>query len=383
MYIKQPVFRHGIIRNYFYPLIEIINFFNPFPVLISKFKKMSKVLVTGATGFVALHVIGQMIEKSYSVIGTVRSQAKADKLYKQFKERFGDDVDLELVIVQDIAAENAFDNLFKTHKDIGAVLHTASPFSETETDDFEKGYKQPALEGTKNVLSSIKNFAPQVKKVVVTSSMATIMNFDKLADPTFTHSEDVWNPLEWEQCQDNWLMAYVSSKILAERAAWDFVKENKVNFSLTVVNPPYIYGPQYFDEDAKGKLNTSSQIMMDLISSSPDDSHLFNEHVMVSTDVRDVAAFHLIPLEREGVEGHRLLPIAENFSSQKILNLINEQFPELRGKIGKGDPAGESTIQGVTWNNDKTIKLVGGYDFIPLKKQVYDSVKQVLDARNS
>lgn len=60
--------------------------------------------------------------------------------------------------------------------------------------------------------------------------------------------------------------------------------------------------------------------------------------------------------------------------------MINEQFPELRGKIAKGDPANEASLQAVGYNIDKTVKLVGGYNFIPLKKQVYDSVKQILDA---
>lgn len=342
---------------------------------------MSKILVTGATGFVALHVIGQLLEKSFNVIGTVRSQPKADKLIARFKEKFGEDVKLELVIVEDIGTVGAFDFLFKSHKDIAAVLHTASPFSESESSDFENAYRKPAVEGTINVLNSVKDHAHQVKKVVVTSSMAAIMNWDKLTDTSFVHTEDVWNPLEWDQCQQDWLMAYVGSKKLAERAAWDYVKENNVNFSLTVVNPPYIFGPQYFDEDAKaGTLNTSAQVIKGLLETDPNDNHLFDATVMVATDVRDVAAFHLLPLEKEGVEGHRLLPISERFTEQKILDLINEQFPELRGKIAKGDPAREHTIQAITWNNDKTVKLVGGYDFIPLKKQVYDSVKQVLDA---
>ncbi len=342
---------------------------------------MSKVLVTGATGYVALHVIGQLIEKSYSVIGTVRSQAKADKLNRQFKEKYGADVDLEFAIVEDIGGTGAFDSLFKTQKDIGSVLHTASPFSDVESDDFEKGYKRPALQGTLNVLKSIRDYAPQVKKVVITSSMAAIVHLDRLSDPTFVHTEETWNPLEWEECQENWQMAYIASKKLSEKAAWDFIKENKVNFTLTTVNPPLIFGPQFFDiEDSKGTLNTSAEVIQGMLATDPNDTHLFDNLTNVSTDVRDIAAFHIIPLEQNGVEGHRLLPIAGRFSAQKILDLINEQFPELRGKIAKGDPANETSLQAVGYNINKTVELVGGYDFIPLKKQVYDSVKQILDA---
>jgi len=341
---------------------------------------MSKVLITGANGYVAQHIIGQLLELQKSVIGTVRSESKREKLLGQFFEKFGKDVPLEIVIVKDIGSVGAFNELFQNHKDIVHVLHTASPFSESENnEDFENNFKKPAVEGTTNVLNSIKMYAPQVSKVVVTSSMAAIMNFDKVANTNFTHTEDVWNPMEWEESLENWTYAYCTSKKLAEKAAWDFVKDNKVNFSLTVINPPYIFGPQYFEEDAKSStLNTSPQVIKSLLHTDPEDTHLFNDPVMVCTDVRDIAAFHIIPLENSGIEGTRLLPISERFTGQKILNLINEQFPELDGKIAKGDPENEESIQAITWDNSKTMRLIGGYDFIPLKKQVYDTVKQIL-----
>lgn len=39
----------------------------------------SKVLVTGATGFIASHVIQELLNRGYSVVGTVRSLANKDK----------------------------------------------------------------------------------------------------------------------------------------------------------------------------------------------------------------------------------------------------------------------------------------------------------------
>ncbi|ODQ60324.1 hypothetical protein WICANDRAFT_29850 [Wickerhamomyces anomalus NRRL Y-366-8] len=340
------------------------------------------VLVTGANGFIALHIIGRLLERGYNVIGTVRSQDKADDIYKKFQSD-SSDPKLKIEIIEDIIKPGAFDSLLQKEKDIKYILHTASPFKFGFTDDLAEGYKKPAVDGTLNVLKAIHKYGENVVTVVVTSSYASIMNLDKGDDASFTHTETVWNPIEWDDVKDE-TSAYIASKKLAESAAWNFAKENNVKFNLNTVCPPYVFGPQLFDEDAANeKLNTSNEIIVNLLKSDPNDTKFFNGVSGASIDVRDVAEFHILAFEREGVEGHRLLPIAENFSSQKILNLINEQFPELRGKIGKGDPAGESTIQGVTWNNDETIKLVGGYDFIPLKKQVYDSVKQVLDARNS
>lgn len=170
---------------------------------------MAKVLVTGASGFLALHIIGQLLSEGYSVIGTVRSQSKIEKLMSQFKTKYPEAVaNLQFEIVPDIQLEGVFDKLFIEHKDIDFVLHTASPFSFGLEGSFDDVYLKPAVNGTLNVLKSIKNFASQVKKVVITSSMAAI---DNMGDHELIHTEDIWNPLEWEQVNHEQL-AYVASK---------------------------------------------------------------------------------------------------------------------------------------------------------------------------
>jgi NADPH-dependent methylglyoxal reductase len=338
------------------------------------------VLVTGATGFLALHVVSQLLQKGYSVIGSVRSQAKADKLAKLFGDKFGPKADkLSFTIVEDISDITAFEHVFTEHPEIQYVLHTASPFTMGHS-DFEKSYLVPAVNGTLGVLKAAHSHGSNVSKVVVTASFATIMNFDKLQDSSFMHDESVWNPLTREEITND-MLAYCLSKTLAERAAWDYIKNNDVKFSLNVINPPYIYGPQVFDQDAAGKtLNESNNIFKRLVHSDPEDTHLFNENVLLAIDVRDVAAFHIIPLERPGVEGHRLFPTVGHFSDQQLLNIINEKFPQLRGNIARGQPEGAATIPTCGYSNAKTLEIIGGYDFIPLEKQVIDTVQQILEA---
>ncbi|CEP24190.1 unnamed protein product [Cyberlindnera jadinii] len=338
---------------------------------------MSTVLVTGASGFLALHVVGQLLEKGYKVIGSVRSQDKANKLGSEFHKKIGSKADnLSFTIVEDIGETGAFDETFKLHPEIEFVLHTASPFTLGYT-DFEKSYYIPAVNGTLGILNSIQKYGSKVSKVVVTSSMASIMNFDKLTDSSFIHDETVWNPMTKEAAQND-LFAYCLSKKLAEEAAWNFVKENNVNFTLNTVTPPYIFGPQFFDHDAAAeKLNQSCQVIANALDWNPDEAFVNNIRTGAAVDVRDVAAFHLIPLEKPGVEGHRLFPASGLFTEQDILNIINENFPQL--KLAKGKP--DDTENPFRYSNEKTVELVGGYNFIPLKKQVVDTVQQILDAR--
>lgn len=58
-----------------------------------------KVLVTGANGFLAVHVVKAFLEHGYSVRGTIRSQAKGLHLHKLFSS-YGNK--FETVIVKDI-----------------------------------------------------------------------------------------------------------------------------------------------------------------------------------------------------------------------------------------------------------------------------------------
>ena len=99
------------------------------------------VFISGATGFVAQHIINQLLEQNFKVIGSVRSQAKADKLLRQFNSN----KNLSLEVVEDISNLAAFDEVFSKHgKEIKYVLHTSSPFF-TECDDYEKDLLIPAL----------------------------------------------------------------------------------------------------------------------------------------------------------------------------------------------------------------------------------------------
>lgn len=67
-----------------------------------------RILVTGPSGFIGAHVFSQLIEKGYSVRGTVRSQAKADFFKKKYP-----DADMDFVIVEDIAQQGAFKDAVK------------------------------------------------------------------------------------------------------------------------------------------------------------------------------------------------------------------------------------------------------------------------------
>ncbi|CAH2355812.1 putative NADPH-dependent methylglyoxal reductase Grp2p [[Candida] railenensis] len=332
----------------------------------------TSVFVSGATGYIAQHVVKQLIAKGYKVVGTVRSAAKGDNLKANLNSE-----NFSYEIVEDIAVKGAFDEALKAHPEVTVFLHTASPFHFNVV-DVEKDLLLPAVEGTKNALSAVKSFGPQIEKVVVTSSYAAILTMEKQTKD-YTYSEEDWNEITWEQAKANPIAGYVGSKSFAEKAAWDFVKSEKPHFILSTVNPVYVFGPQAFDSEVAGTLNTSAEIINAVLKLSPDSEVPSTSGFYI--DVRDVAEAHLVAFENKDAQEQRLLLADGKFASQDILDIVNENFvKDVAGKIpvGKPNSGSEITSASAAINNEKTKKLIG-HPFIGLKETVVDTIQQILN----
>ena len=89
------------------------------------------------------------------------------------------------------------------------VIHTASPY-QLGWDDAVKECLDPAIKGTTGLLKSIHAHAPTVRRVVMTSSSAAILqskNHPKVYDESF------WSDVTWEEATGNPERAYVASKV--------------------------------------------------------------------------------------------------------------------------------------------------------------------------
>lgn len=223
--------------------------------------KESLILITGGTGFVATWVINEFLAHGYRVRTTVRNTAKGEDVkstHAKYSAR------LEIAIVDDITRIGAFDEAVKG---VAGVVHTASPFV-TEVENNERDLLHPAIEGTKSVLASVAKHAPQVERVVITSSFASIMDPKQGSRPGYIYSEKDWNPTTYEEAKvAGGMVAYTASKTFAEKAALDFVKEQRPNFTIAAINPPMVYGPlaQKIDID---RLNTSAADMWKFLNGS-------------------------------------------------------------------------------------------------------------------
>lgn len=242
----------------------------------------------------------------------------------------------------------------------------------------ENDLLKPAVEGTKNALKAIKEHGPNVKKVVVTSSFAAIKKNTSDEDPNLVFTEESWNDITKEQAVKDPFSGYRASKAFAEKAAWDFLEKEKPQFVLSTVNPTFVFGPQAFISEIKNELNTSSEIINSIVKSSPNDPLPLTSGFFI--DVRDVAKAHIAAFEKKEAEGKRLLVSEGRFVPQQIVDYINKDFPQLKGKITAGNPGQYPDFNALSKIDNSKTREILGFDFINLETTVKDSVQQILDA---
>ncbi|KAF2729912.1 ketoreductase [Polyplosphaeria fusca] len=328
------------------------------------------VLLTGGSGFIATHVLHVLLDRGHTIVTTLRTQDKAQKI-KDAHPTLGKNK-LDFAIVPDIAVPQAFDAAVQSNPPFDAVIHTASPLSMSIT-DVQKEVLDPAIQGTTGLLASIKRFAPSVKRVVVLSSLAAMVDFSKGDWPSHRYTADDWNPITHEEALQDAVNGYRGSKTFAEQAAWAFMKHEKPAFSLTTLNPPFVFGPVMQHLSSLEVLNNSNKRFVALLNGM-----LLPTTFYCWIDVRDVALGHVKAMEDESTAGERIFfTSGEQYCNKDILQILDEEFPEFQQRLPDraswekvGYPAG-----GVYKIDANRARKVLGKDFISLRQSVVDTVK--------
>lgn len=168
---------------------------------------------------------------------------------------------------------------------------------------------------------------------------------------------------------------------MAEKEIWRFVKnkKNKIQPNVTVINPGYVLGPQLFDEDISEKLNTSCEIINKIIHTKPNTSIDLYETYGCFVNVCDVSKAHILAFQKDELIGKRLLMSAGRFSTQDILDVLNADFPVLKGRIPIGIPntGAQHYNFGATVDNSATRSLLG-FQFKNFKDTINETAEQTL-----
>jgi nucleoside-diphosphate-sugar epimerase len=178
---------------------------------------------------------------------------------------------------------------------------------------------------------------PNIRRVVITSSFASVLDADRKAPPYFTYTGADWNPLSYEEAADpktSAVVAYRGSKKFAELAAWDYVEDKKPGFDIVALCPPMTFGPVVHPVSRAEDLNESNAMLWKIASGQ---RPLPVARVPFWIDARDLAVAHVQALFKgEAVSLKRFTPSApERFSYGLAAEIIGREIPELRGNIAE------------------------------------------------
>lgn len=269
---------------------------------------MDRVVVTGASGFVAKHLIGELLRAGYRVRGTVRNRTKLRNIQAAM-DVLAPGAEDRLEIVEADLLDDA--GWAIAMEDAQAVMHVAAAIVAQEPRDASTVIR-PAVEGTERVLRFAQ--AEGIKRVVMTSSIATVGYGHGHEKGARTYTEADFTDLT--KLRRPW--AYCIGKTRAEQAAWAFASGK--GMSLTTIHPGAILGPATDPE---------TSISLGLVSGLLDGSTPAMPRIgFAISDVRDVAAMHLAALQDPESIGQRYLCTGPYMSFEDVAAVLRAHYPD-------------------------------------------------------
>jgi dihydroflavonol-4-reductase len=268
------------------------------------------VLVTGGSGYLGSWCAIELLRRGYNVRTTVRDLAREP----QVRAAIGSEVDpgerlsfFAADLLDDAGWEEAVDGC-------AYALHVASPFPPAQPKDPDD-LIVPAREGTLRVLRAC--LGAGVERIVVTSSVAAVTGGTKPVSGPLTEEN-------WSDPDNPKMSPYARSKTIAERAAWDFMREQGAAERMATVNPGAIVGP-VLSEDRSFSL----QAIERLLGGMPGIPRIGFSFV----DVRDVADLEIRAMTDPAAGGERFIATAEFMWMAEVAAVLRERLGEGAAKV--------------------------------------------------
>ncbi|MDP6344805.1 MAG: aldehyde reductase [Alphaproteobacteria bacterium] len=261
------------------------------------------VAVSGASGYIALHVIRELLQRGYPVRGTLRDLARGEQV-KQALAAHVEPTGLEFVAA-DLLADDGWGAAVA---DCRYLLHLASPLPLGPPKE-EDELIAPARDGAVRALRAAAEAG--VERVVMTSSVAAVI-YDNSRQPPF--DEDSWS----DPARD--IGAYAKSKTLAERAAWAFMDELPAErpMELVTINPSLVLGP-LLDPDGSASVEAVRKMLARDMPGLP-------RIGFGIVDVRDVATAHVEAMTEAAAAGRRYICSGEFVWLGEIARILAEAY---------------------------------------------------------
>ena len=320
---------------------------------------MNSILVTGGSGFVGSHIVSRLLKAGHEVRTTIRSATREAEIRRMMRDD-GCESDGKLSFsLADLTDDHGWDEAVAG---CDRVLHVASPFPQAAPRS-EEELIVPARDGTLRVLRAARDAG--VRRVVLTSSFAAVgyghTRYDRVFD------EDDWTDPDGPKVQP-----YIKSKVLAERAAWDFVAREGGGLEMAVINPVGIFGPVLGPD-----LSASIVLIRQLLEGVPAPAGLSFGMV----DVRDLADLHLLAMTAEAAKGQRFIAVSgEVVTLSDIAGWLREDLGELAANV-RMSPADAAPAEPRRRTTSEKARRVLGWQPRPQRETELDTGPQPLSSR--
>lgn len=315
---------------------------------------MSTVLVTGGSGYLATWLISDLLRAGTEVRTTVRSLDRAPALRAAVRRGGADDSGLEVAV----ASLNADEGWAAAATGVDGVYHVASPMIQTTNAD---DVVAPARDGALRALRAARDAG--VPRVVMTSSFAAIGYSPK--------SVRDYTEADWTDPATPGLPAYPLSKVVAERAAWDFIESEGGGTELVVINPTWIAGPTLTVE-ARSSLQLFTAMLGGLMPVVP-------RQRFGIADVRDVSAVHIAAMHTPEAAGKRYLALADGPTTTflEVATLVRDRFGSLAARVPTEEAPGDE-LPPLVIHNDRAKRELG-FSPRPAETTIADTVESLQD----
>jgi len=207
---------------------------------------------------------------------------------------------------------------------------------------------------------------------VITSSISSVVESKNV--PSYTFTENDWNSeseriVEREGKNTPGVHRYRTSKVKAERAAWEFINKNKdLHFDICTILPSVILGPILQEAKDVSSLNLSTAIFRNGVI-----NHIAPPGVSNFVDVRDAALAHVLALETPEAGGERILVSNLRYYRHDFTDALIQAGYKVKPFEPRED---ESVPTAILFDPSKSKKILG-LEYITPQKTVVDTYAEL------
>ncbi|CAD6587979.1 MAG: methylglyoxal reductase (NADPH-dependent) gre2 [Alectoria sarmentosa] len=349
---------------------------------------IQNVLLTGANGFLASHILSQLLTSHTFSIQHVRAVVRTSTSADRILHDFPSNSRLSIAIVPDYAASGAFDSaVVSTDHPFDVLIHTPSGFGDLAS----SAHEHPMVKGALELLGAVKRFAPTVQRVVLTSSNAAVIDYDsKIVTTGKVFDEEDWNPVSWEEAVAAGVSGqYKASKKFMEIAAMDFISKHQPSFGLVVLCPAAVFGPlTHVAGRSINDLNLSNGMFWKIFCCAGKEAKLPKQTVWSYVDVRDLATAHILAttcsIPSAFDQCLRLIISARQFTYKVFCDTLRANVPALAERTPQLPESHVADDGAYGLSNARAVEVFGeDLVFRPMEETVVELAEQLLEVDRS